>query len=494
VSSMKRVLYAVFLLVIIAGTFWAGSRFSRREAVEPNRSDAKSSLVTTAQVPDNHTGANTETDTDTDTDVSSLPPGTVRIIHKRQQTIGLRVGTVEKKPLAHTLRILGRIAAEDTRIYRVIASVDAWIKDVRSNSVGSLVKKNEVLATFYNPQFLDAQQSYLFALGTVERLELGRKQLELGRKEAPAPPAFDPYTVQRQIDVLRGMGVADTQIEEIGRTRKISQNIRITAPADGFITARNVSPEQRFLKGTELYQIADLSRVWILADVYENEAQYLKPGIVAKVTLPYQKRIYHAEVTKVLPIFDRTTRTLKVRLETENPGYTLKPDMFVDVELPIALPPAIAVPADAILDSGLKKTVFVDRGNGFFEPREVETGWRLGNRVEVTKGLEPGERIVTSGTFLIDSESKLEMAAAGMQGTLSKDPVCGVEVSPKKAERTGRKISYRGKTYYFDSDECKQTFEEDPDRYAEKPAEEETSARHTTTPDATENGQGHDHP
>jgi len=159
---------------------------------------------------------------------------------------------------------------------------------------------------------------------------------------------------------------------------------------------------------------------------------------------------------------------LKVSLELDNPGYTLKPDMFVDVEIPITLPPAITVAADAILDSGLKNVVFVDRGNGFFEPREVETGWRIGNRVEIVKGLEPGEKIVVSGNFLIDSESKLEMAALGMAATLSKDPVCGLEVSLKKAEKAGRKISYYGKTYYFDSDDCKQQFAKNPSRYINK--------------------------
>jgi YHS domain-containing protein len=142
--------------------------------------------------------------------------------------------------------------------------------------------------------------------------------------------------------------------------------------------------------------------------------------------------------------------------------------MFVDIELPIQFPPAITVPADAILDSGLKKTVFVDRGNGFFEPREVEIGWRLGNRVEITKGLKLGERIVVSGNFMIDSESRLEMAAAGMYGTLSKDPVCGADVSINKAEKTGRKSTYQGKTYYFSSDECKEKFEKNPERYVKK--------------------------
>lgn len=450
---MKKSLYPILIILVIVGSFWAGSWYSQRKAVKVESSAVKSISVTVGEEPE--------------TDTSSLPPGTVRITPERQQAIGVRVGVVDKKPVTHTLRILGRVAADETKIYRINASVDGWIKEIYPNSVGSLVKKDEVLATFYSPQFLDAEQGYLYALGTVERLGPGRR-LELGRKEAPNPAALDPYVVQRQIDVLRGMGMGDTQIEEVGRTRQITQDIKITAPADGFVIARNVSPEQRFLKGTELYRTADLSRVWILADVFEHEARYFKPGVKAKVHLPHQKRTYQATVSEVLPIFDATTRTLKVRLETDNPEFVLRPDMFVDVELPISLPPTVTVPADAVLDSGLKKTVFVDQGNGFFEPREVEAGWRLGNRVEIVSGLKPGERIVMSGTFLIDSESRLELAAAGMVGTLSKDPVCGVDVSMNKAEKAGRKSAYQGKTYYFTSDECKAQFEKNPERYVKK--------------------------
>jgi YHS domain-containing protein len=142
--------------------------------------------------------------------------------------------------------------------------------------------------------------------------------------------------------------------------------------------------------------------------------------------------------------------------------------MFVDIELPISLPPAIAVPADAVLDSGLKRTVFVDHGKGAFEPREVETGWRIGNRVEIIKGLKPGEQIVLSGNFLIDSETRLELAAAGMVGTLNKDPVCGGDVSINKAEKAGRKVKFGNAIFYFCSDECKEQFNQNPARYMRK--------------------------
>ncbi len=242
------------------------------------------------------------------------------------------------------------------------------------------------------------------------------------------------------------------------------------SPATGIVVARNIYLGLKFVQGTEFFRIADLRRVWILLDVYENETQYLKPGAKPRVSLASSSTSFEAVVSNVLPLFDPSSRTMKVRLEAENPGYLLRPDMFVDVELPVALEPTLAVPADAILDSGLKKTVFVDRGGGFFEPREIETGRRLGNTVEITKGLSAGERIVVSGTFLIDSESRMELAAAGMTGDLSQDPVCGRRVSVKKAAEEGRTVVYQGKTYYFCSVECRERFDKEPQKYAGKDA------------------------
>jgi membrane fusion protein, copper/silver efflux system len=206
----------------------------------------------------------------------------------------------------------------------------------------------------------------------------------------------------------------------------------------------------------------------------------------ARITLPGQNMEFQATVTKVLPQLDATARTLKVRLELDNPDHVLRPDMFVNVDLAVTRPPTLTVPSDAILESGLNKTVFVEHGNGFFEPREVEIGWRHGSRIEITKGLEPGERIALSGNFLIDSESRLQLAASGMQALLVKDPVCGEEISPRKAERAGLKTGHGGKTYYFHSEECKHTFQKDPEHFAEKPGEGDSPAQPTSSPQSME--------
>jgi Cu(I)/Ag(I) efflux system membrane fusion protein len=289
--------------------------------------------------------------------------------------------------------------------------------------------------------------------------------------------------MRQAVGNLLNMGVSESQMKEMARTRKAPDLVEVRSPSDGFILARNVTPGQYVSVGNELYRIADLSKVWVLADLFRNEADYVKPGMKVKVTLPNQKNVFSATASKILPQFDSVSRTLKVRLELDNPGYILRPDMFVDVEFPVTLPPTLTVPSDAVLDSGIRKTVFVDRGNGFFEPRQVEIGQSLGDRVEITKGLMAGEQIVVSGNFLIDSESRMKMAAARMQGTTKKsgervkDPVCGMEVDQKYSKGAGLFIEHSGQVYYFCMPECKQEFVKNPSRYAEERSQNEKSGK-----------------
>jgi membrane fusion protein, copper/silver efflux system len=472
---MKRALYLFALLATAVAAFLAGSLYDRDPAeINPNgRQQAEANLESTWQPEE---------------DLAGMPPGSVAIGPERQQAVGIRVGQVEKKPFTHTVRLLGRIAADETRTYFINATIDGWITKTLPNTTGSFVKKDETLAAFYSSEFLSAGQALLYALGSVDRLRIS------GSETAAQKDQLTQFKInlQQYKDSLRYLGMGDLQIEEMIRTRKYMENVNITSPADGLILVRNVSQGLRFDKGTELYRIADISRVWILADVYETEAEAFRPGVEARVMLPYQKKVYTATVSKVLPVFDPRTRTLKVRLETDNPGFVLRPEMFVDVELPVTYAPAVMVPADAVINSGLTATVFIQRGNGFFEPREVKTSRHIGGQVEIIEGLEAGERIVTSGNFLVDSESKLQIAAQGMYTTLSKDPVCGTEVSRTKAERAGRKIAHRGKTYYFDSDECKQKFHQNPDSYVENSEQRDSPAKPTSPPKPMEtNGHGH---
>jgi len=391
----------------------------------------------------------------------SLPPGAVQVSPERQQAIGVHLGLAERLSGTHTLRTTGRVAANENATYPLVSGVDARVRDVRSPTAGTLVRKNEVLASLYAPELLNTTQGYLIALNAVDNL---------GRQATPDPNQAQAANANRQRaeETLRNLGVSEGQIEKLRATRQSTPTITIASPVDGFILQRNLLVGQRVERGTELYRVADLRRVWIFADVYENQMPFIRPGAGARLVSAQQNRRFVARVSDAQPIFDEAARTLKVRLEADNPGLALKPGMFVDVEFDVVLPPSLAVPADAIVDTGLRKTLFVDRGQGFFEPRQVETGWRIGDQVEVTRGLMPGERIVLSGTFLIDSESRMGAAARGIRGASATDPACGMEVDEKSAAAAGRKSDHGGKTFYFCSDECKKSFDADPARYAKK--------------------------
>jgi hypothetical protein len=223
------------------------------------------------------------------------------------------------------------------------------------------------------------------------------------------------YANKSELELLN-LGVGEGQLEELARTAKYVSSIELRSPVNGIVISRDISSYQRVDRGTECFRVADIDRVWVIADVFSAEAQFIRPGMTARISLPGQSTHYEAKVIDVLPKFDAATRSLKVRLEVDNPKYVLLPEMFVDVDFQIPLPSAMTVPTSAVLDSGRKQTVFVALGDGFFEPRTVTTGWRSGDRVEIVEGLQAGEQIVISGNFLIDSESRMRLAAAGLSG------------------------------------------------------------------------------
>lgn len=450
IFAMKKSLYILFILLLLAGSFVAGSWHSQRNMA---RKVIHSAAIPLAVSVDTKSGA--------DTDTSSLPPGTVKISLEKQQVIGVRIGKVEKTSGRHVLRTLGRVVIDENRVYRLTTPVDGWVREIFAGTTGSIVQKDQLLAHFYSRDILTPQQAYFYALNALDRF---KKE----GMDSPQQVAATNAQIRTTEETLFSLGMGEAQIKEIAKTRQAVRDIEIRSPVSGLVLQRNIYPKQRFERGTEWYRIADLGRVWILADIFENEADYFRPGVNAKVSFPYQQKGFQAKVSDTPPQFDPTTRTLKVRLEVNNPGFVLRPDMFVDIEFAVQLPPTITGPADAILDAGVRKTVFVDRGKGYFEPRDVEVGRRMGDRVEIKSGLEVGERIVMSGNFLIDSESKLEIAAAGMQGALSKDPVCGMDVSRRKAEKEGRRSNYAGQKYYFDREECKREFEKGPARFLGK--------------------------
>ncbi len=325
-------------------------------------------------------------------------PGTVHVPAAKQQLIGVSITQAERAPGVESIHASGKVAIDETRVARVQARYDGWIENVMVNFTGDRVAKGQALLTVYSPELVATQEEYLLALkarGILRHSDTG-SLVEASRRR------------------LEHWNMTEAQIAQVERTGKPIRVVTLYSPAAGYVTARNAFPNQRITPETELYTIVDLDRVWIVADVFEADAPLITLGQAAHITLAYPDgRTLAARVSYILPQVDPQTRTLKVRLEADNRATLLKPEMFVDVEFRAPVGSALSVPADAVLDSGLTKTVYVDKGDGMFEPRQVRTGRRFGSRIEILAGLRPGERVAASGVFLLDSESQLKAPAAG---------------------------------------------------------------------------------
>jgi RND family efflux transporter MFP subunit len=301
---------------------------------------------------------------------------------------------------------VGRVTYDETRVTHVHSRTEGWIEDVFVDFTGKEVKKGEPLVSIYSPDLLQTQQEFLIAIK-------GRKELAESPFEGAAAGAESLYESSRRR--LELWDITEDQIKEVERTGRPIKALTLPSPASGIVLARNAYPKQRVMPDTELYSIVDLSSIWIVADIYEYEAADVALGQTATVTLPYMPgRTFRGQVTYIYPQLENTTRTLKVRVEVSNPYLTLKPDMYANVELSINHGKKLVVPQEAVMDSGSEQVVFVALEGGYFEPRRIQLGQKVDNVYVVLSGLSAGERIVTSGNFLIDSESKLKAASGGM--------------------------------------------------------------------------------
>jgi multidrug efflux pump subunit AcrA (membrane-fusion protein)/YHS domain-containing protein len=373
-----------------------------------------------------------------------------------RQAQGVRVGAVESGPVTQSLRLFGRAVPDETRIHTVNAALEGSIREMSAVTTGSLVKRGQWLGAFFSADIRSPLQGYLTSLEAQRMNDAQRSDAGLVAASGSTPGRNAEFAAER----LRGMGVSGPQLERMRRKHELPLTIDILSPVDGLVLSRGVTVGQRYDRGAEWFRIANLDRVWVLADVLEIDAPLIHPGATARVSVPGRPGVLTGVVSAVPPQFDPESRTLKVRLEVENPGSALRPDMLVDVDLGVERPEAVTVPADAVVDSGLRRTVFVESSEGVYEPRGVEVGWRAGGRVEITSGLAPGERIVVSGAFLVDSESQLRAAAAGVRGggAVAHDPVCGMDVDEAKARAEGKVATVDGKTHFFCSDACRDGF------------------------------------
>jgi Cu(I)/Ag(I) efflux system membrane fusion protein len=330
----------------------------------------------------------------------------LQVSARQRALMNVQVEPVQRTTAARSVRVFGRVAAEENRIYKVNIGVPGYIRHVSPVTTGSHVEKNQWLATFSSPDARQPIQAYLVSLDVVDRAEKTRE---------PASQANIAVAgLNQNIDRLLTMGMSAVQVEEIRQKRLVPPNIMIAAPGSGFVLARNVSAGEKVEADTELYQIADLEKVWIYADAFGVDTGLLRSVAEAEIWIPGQLAAITARVGNVLPVFDPATQSLKLRLEADNADFLLRPDMIVDVDLKVKTPPAITVPRDAVVQTGRGSIVFVERAEGQFEPRRVQAGWRSGDRAEILRGLEPGERVAVSGTFLLDSDRRLRMGAAEM--------------------------------------------------------------------------------
>jgi membrane fusion protein, copper/silver efflux system len=337
---------------------------------------------------------------------ATAPPGAIRISPERQQMIGVKFATVESGAATRAIRTVGKVMADETRVGHVHTRIEGWIEKVFVDFTGEVVTKGEPMLAIYSPEMLASQQELLLAVRARDLMNAN----PLASAAAHGESLFE--AAKRRLELW---DLSEDQIQQVLRTGQPIRSVTVHAPMAGFVTERKAFPNQKVTPDSDLYTITDLSRVWIMADVFEADIMAIRTGDAAYVSFSNRSAPpLAARVNYIQPQVDPMTRTLQVRLDAANPGMRMKPDMFVNVEFGVTTTPQLTVPADAVLDTGDRQTVFVDLGNGYLEPRQVTVGEHFGDRVAITRGVSAGERVVASGTFLIDSESQLRAAASGM--------------------------------------------------------------------------------
>ena len=333
--------------------------------------------------------------------------GTVRIDSVVQQNIGVRTAKAELASLSHTVRAAGRISFDETRITKLHPKIEGWVEELFVDTTGQQVEEDTMLLGLYSPRLVASQQEYVLALKNNETLKNSSvEDIRRGAEELVA-------SSRSRLELF---DVPEHQIRELEASLEPQKTLHIHSPAAGIVTRIGAREGQHVTPMTELFMIADLSRVWAYADIFEYDLPWVKTGDEAQMTLAaLPGQVFKGRVAYIYPYAESKTRTIKVRIEFDNPDLMLKPEMFVNIRLDASQQDlATVIPAEAVIRSGSEDQVFVVRGPGKFEPRKVQLGLQSDGRVIVLAGVQPGEEVVTSAQFLIDSESKLREATAKM--------------------------------------------------------------------------------
>ena len=381
----------VFLAAGLGFLWWRSNPMKTRgkTAPQPSASEPLSAAGGAGIAPE--TPASTET-----------PLSPVQLTPQRLQSIGVKTGLVEAKPVEDEVRTVGNVEVDETRLAYVQVRFSGWIQKVFADSTYQYVRKGQPLFTIYSPDLVTTEQEYLLAK---------QNRSELAQSSVPGVASGAASLLDAAAERLDQWEVPEREITQLESTRKVRRELAIDSPVSGYITERNALPNMYVQPETKLYTVADLSTVWVYAEVFQTDIGRIKLGDSAIVTTDaYPGQTFNGRVSFISPQVDMTTRTQRVRLVFLNPGMKLTLGMYMNVRLRIPMGRQLTIPASGVLQSGTRQMAFVDHGDGYLEPREIEVGPRVGDDFIVQKGLKPGERIVTSANFLVDSESQLQAA------------------------------------------------------------------------------------
>lgn len=329
----------------------------------------------------------------------------VEIPVEKQQLIGIKTAKVAVKPLQKVIRTVGKVEYDESRIATVNTKIEGWIEKLYINVTGQYVKKGAPLAEIYSPELYASQQEFLNVLKWAKKQEAGKQTDQVSKMVAVDTESILNAARQR----LKFWDISDAQIDKIEKTGKPVRTLTLHAPVSGYVIQKSALQGMRVMPGEKLFDVADLSSLWITAEIYQYELPLIKPGQQARINLSYLPgQEFSSKIDYVYPSLSAETRTAKVRFKISKPTKELKPQMFTTVEIKINLGKKLAVPDSAILDTGTEKIAYVDMGEGQFEPRQVLTGVRADNMIEIVKGLKAGDVVATSANFLIDSEAQLK--------------------------------------------------------------------------------------
>ena len=329
----------------------------------------------------------------------------VEISSQQQQLIGVKTVKVYLKPIQKVIRNVGRIEADERKLATINTKIEGWIEKLYVDYTGRYVKKGEPLVEIYSPELLATQQEFLSILKWAKQPDDNKKDDKLSLMLTKDATASLDAARQR----LRLWDISDNQIKQIEQTGKPIHTLTLYSPVSGFVTQKMAVQGMKVMPGEKLFDIADLSTLWIVADIYEYELAFVKVGQPARITLSYfPGKELLSKIDYIYPTISADTRTAKIRLTLANPGGQLKPQMFTNVEIRISLGKKLVIPESAVIDTGTSQVVYVEKGDGAFEPREVEIGLRADGAVEVLRGIKAGEKVVSSANFLIDSEAQFK--------------------------------------------------------------------------------------